>query len=136
MMAASDLPQGFQRRITGFKAGSCTFRMHVGLSELPKFTCLPHDEKDGPGEHHQSGIILAPTLDYMDRAFLDAKRHGRSKAPLVEMLIPSTDDDSLPPAGCHVASLFCQQFDTELTDGRHWAADEGRAAGRSLHPSR
>src|SRR3546814_7379538 len=76
MMDASDLPQGFQRRIKGFKAGSGTFRMNVALSELPKFTCLPHDEKDGPGEHHQSGIILAPTLDYMDRAFLDAKRHG------------------------------------------------------------
>src|SRR3546814_2481447 len=67
MMDASDLPQGFQRRIKGFKAGSGTFRMNVALSELPKFTCLPHDEKDGPGEHHQSGIILAPTLDYMDR---------------------------------------------------------------------
>src|SRR3546814_8501505 len=99
-MDASDLPQGFQGRIKGYKAGSGTFRMNVALSELPKFTCLPHDEKDGPGEHHQSGIILAPTLDYMDRAFLDAKRHGWSKAPIVEMLIPSTVDDSLAPAGC------------------------------------
>src|SRR3546814_10788613 len=59
MVDASDLPADFQRRIKGFKAGSGTFRMNVALSELPKFTCLPE-----PGEHHQSGIILAPTLDY------------------------------------------------------------------------
>ena len=97
--------------------------MNVALSELPRFTCLPE-----PGEHLQSGIIIAPTLDYMDRAFLDAKRDGWSKAPIVEMLIPSTVDDSLAPPGQHVASLFCQQFAPELPDGRDWDAEEGKAA--------
>ncbi len=110
MFAESDLPQDFRRRMKGYKAGSGTFRMNVALSELPHFTCLPHDPIQGPAEHHQSGIIIAPTLDYMDRAFIDAKLHGWSKAPIVEMLIPSTVDDSLAPAGQHVASLFCQQF--------------------------
>ena len=123
LMDASDLPGDFQRRIRGFKAGSGTFRMNVALSELPKFTCLPE-----PGEHHQSGIILAPTLDYMDRAFLDAKQFGWSKKPIVEMLIPSTVDDSLAPPGQHVASLFCQQFAPELPDGRDWDDEEGAAA--------
>ncbi len=123
LMDAADLPQDFQRRIRGFKAGSGTFRMNVALSELPKFTCLPE-----PGEHHQSGIILAPTLDYMDRAFLDAKQFGWSKAPIVEMLIPSTVDDSLAPPGAHVASLFCQQFAPELPDGRDWDDEEEAAA--------
>ena len=97
--------------------------MNVALSELPKFTCLPE-----PGEHHQSGIILAPTLDYMDEAFLDAKRYGWSKKPIVEMLIPSVIDDSLAPEGQHVASLFCQQFAPELPDSRDWDAEEGAAA--------
>ena len=99
MFGDGDLKPEFKRRIKGFKAGSGTFRMNVALSELPKFTCLPE-----PGEHHQSGIIIAPTLDYMDRAFLDAKRDGWSQKPIVEMLIPSTIDDSLAPAGQHVAS--------------------------------
>ncbi len=116
-------PEDFRRRMRGFKAGGGTFRMNVALSELPKFTCLPE-----PGEHHQSGIILAPTLAYMDRAFLDAKRYGWSKAPIVEMLIPSTVDDSLAPAGQHVASLFCQQFAPELPDGRDWDDEEEAAA--------
>ena len=106
----------------GFKAGSGTFRMNVALSELPRFTCLPE-----PGEHLQSGIIIAPTLDYMDEAFLDAKRYGWSKNPIVEMLIPSIVDDTLAPPGCHVASLFCQQFAPELPDGRSWD-DEREAA--------
>jgi phytoene dehydrogenase-like protein len=123
MFAEADLPADFRRRMKGFKAGSGTFRMNVALSELPRFTCLPE-----PGEHHQSGIILAPTLDYMDRAFLDAKRFGWSKRPIVEMLIPSTVDDSLAPEGRHVASLFCQQFAPELPDGRDWDAEEDAAA--------
>ena len=128
MFDDADLKPEFKRRVRGFKAGSGTFRMNVALSELPKFTCLP-----GAGEHHQSGIILAPTLDYMDEAFLDAKRYGWSKKPIVEMLIPSTVDDSLAPEGQHVASLFCQQFAPELPaneDGipRDWDAEEGAAA--------
>ena len=54
----ADLKPEFKRRVKGFKAGSGTFRMNVALSELPKFSCLPET-----GEHHQSGIIIAPTLD-------------------------------------------------------------------------
>lgn len=122
MIDPADLPNEYRRRMKGYKAGSGTFRMNVALSELPNFTCLP-----GEGEHHRSGIILAPTLDYMDEAFLDAKRYGWSKKPIVEMLIPSTIDDSLAPEGQHVASLFCQQFAPELPDGRSWD-DEREAA--------
>ena len=81
MFDEANLKPEFKRRVKGFKAGSGTFRMNVALSELPKFTCLPE-----PGEHHQSGIIIAPTLDYMDRAFLDAKRDGWSQKRLIRTL--------------------------------------------------
>jgi phytoene dehydrogenase-like protein len=123
MMAPSDLPPDFLKRIRAFRTGSGTFRMNVALSQLPRFACHPE-----PGEHHRSGIILAPTLDYMDRAFTDAREHGWSRRPIVEMLIPSTVDDSLAPAGAHVASLFCQQFAPVLPDGRDWDEEEGAAA--------
>jgi phytoene dehydrogenase-like protein len=119
-----DLTPEFRRRITGFRVGSGTFRMNVALSELPDFTCLPGK---AVAEHHQSGIIIAPTLDYMDRAFTDARAFGWSRSPIVEMLIPSTVDDSLAPPGAHVASLFCQQFAPVLPDGRNWD-DEREAA--------
>lgn len=118
LIAESDLDAGFLERIREWKSGSGTVRMNVALSELPDFTCLPGKDV---GEHHRSGIILAPTLDYMDRAFADAKLYGWSKKPIVEILIPSTVDDSLAPPGQHVASLFCQQFAPQLPDGKKWA---------------
>ena len=124
LVPADALPDDFARRIAHWRSGSGTFRMNVALSELPDFSCLPGRQ---PAEHHQSGIILAPSLDYMDRAFTSAKASGYSREPIVEMLIPSTVDASLAPEGAHVASLFCQQFSPQLPDGRRWA-DEREAA--------
>ena len=127
MIAPSGLPADFLRRIRAFKVGSGTFRMNVALSRLPNFSCLP-----GEGEHLQSGIIIAPTLDYMDQAFLDARQCGMSRAPIVEMLIPSIVDDSLAPPGGHVASLFCQQFAPVLPGGRSWDVEREAAADRII----
>ena len=64
----------------------------------------------------------------MDRAYDDARKFGWSREPIVEMLIPSTLDDTLAPKGAHVASLFCQHVAPELPDGRSW--DDHRDAGR------
>ena len=127
LIDAADLTPEFRRRASAYKVGSGTFRMNVALSELPDFTCLPGKVA---AEHHQSGIILAPTLDYMDQSFTDARQFGWSKKPIVEILIPSTVDDSLAPAGQHVASLFCQQFAPQLPEGRSW--DDEREAAADL----
>jgi phytoene dehydrogenase-like protein len=115
------LPQDFRERIGHWRCGSGTFRMNVALSELPDFTVLPGRSL---AEHHTSGIIMAPSLAYMEQAYLDAKAGGWSKRPIVEMLIPSTLDDSLAPPGQHVASLFCQHVAPVLPDGASW--DEHR----------
>src|ERR1700685_1657418 len=98
-----------------WKAGSGTFRMNVALSRLPQFSALPD-----PGDHHTAGIILAPSLAYMDMAYRDCVRFGWSAKPIVEMLIPSTLDDSLAPPGAHVASLFCHHVAPKLPAGRSW----------------
>ena len=111
------LPREFLERIRQWRCGSGTFRMNVALSELPDFGVLPGREL---AEHHTAGIIMAPSLGYMDQAYLDAKSGGWSKRPIVEMLIPSTLDDSLAPAGGHVASLFCQHVAPVLPDGASW----------------
>ncbi|HWG70424.1 MAG TPA: NAD(P)/FAD-dependent oxidoreductase [Steroidobacteraceae bacterium] len=115
------LPQDFRERIEHWRCGSGTFRMNVALSELPDFKALPGRDL---GEHHTAGIIMAPSLKYMDQAYLDAKAGGWSRRPIVEMLIPSTLDDSLAPKGQHVASLFCQHVAPVLPDGASW--DEHR----------
>jgi len=117
LLDPSALPPEFLRRISNWRSGSGTFRMNVALSELPDFTAVPGK---AVAEHHTAGIIIAPSLGYMDRAFLDAKQQGWSREPVVEILIPSTLDDSLAPPGRHVASLFCQHVAPELPDGRSW----------------
>jgi len=106
-----------------YQSESATLRMNVALSELPDFSALP-----GPGPHLSSGIIMAPSLAFMDRAYASAREHGWSREPIVEILIPSTVDDSLAPRGQHVASLFCQHFRYALPDGRSWDAERGAAA--------
>jgi phytoene dehydrogenase-like protein len=111
------VPSAMAARMKAWKAGSGTFRMNVALSKLPDFSALP-----GTGDHHTAGIILAPSLSYMDQAYRDCVRHGWSRAPIIEMLIPSTLDDSLAPPGAHVASLFCQHVTPQFADGSSWEA--------------
>jgi len=125
LIAPSDLDADFLHRIKGYKCGSGTFRMNVALSELPDFSCLPGRT---PQPHHQSGIIMAPSLAYMERAYMDARTQGWSAQPIVEILIPSIVDDSLAPKGSHVASLFCQHFNPDLPNGQSWDAVKEQVA--------
>jgi phytoene dehydrogenase-like protein len=118
------LPSGFRERIRLYRNGSGTFRINVALSALPSFTARP-----GDGDHMSAGIIIAPSLDYMDRAYQDARAHGWSRAPVVEMLIPSTLDDTLAPPGRHVASLFCQHVAPQLPGGASWDDSREEVAG-------
>jgi phytoene dehydrogenase-like protein len=110
-------PADFRERIARFRCGSGTFRMNVALSELPDFSALPGRDV---AEHHTAGIIIAPSLRYMEDAYFDARRFGWSQNPIVEMLIPSTLDETLAPKGAHVASLFCQHVAPNLPDGKSW----------------
>jgi phytoene dehydrogenase-like protein len=125
MVDSAALEPDFLARMRRWRCGSATFRMNVALSELPDFACLRGTNAQ---PHHASGIIFAPSLDYMDRAFADARRLGWAAEPIVEMLIPSTVDDGLAPKGAHVASLFCQHFDPTLPDGKSWDDEKERAA--------
>ncbi|MDP9413705.1 MAG: NAD(P)/FAD-dependent oxidoreductase [Pseudomonadota bacterium] len=124
------MPQGavspeIEARMSHWASESATFRMNLALSELPRFTSLPD-----PGDQLTAGIVIGPSLGYMDRAFLDARRHGFSSEPIIELLIPSTLDNSLAPAGAHVASLFCQHFPYQLPGG--WPARRDEVADRII----
>lgn len=114
----SHISRATRNHFRHYKCASGSFRMNVALSEMPQFPART--------EPHclEGGIIMAPSLQYMDTAFDDARTRGWSTRPIVEMLIPSLVDNSLAPEGRHVASLFCQQFDPAL--GESW--DEHRAA--------
>ncbi|MSQ70541.1 MAG: NAD(P)/FAD-dependent oxidoreductase [Betaproteobacteria bacterium] len=127
LVAPEHLDDDFRSRIERWKCASGTLRMNVALSELPSFSCRPGTQVQ---PHHGAGIIIAPSLEYMDRAWTDARSLGWARAPIVEMLIPSTVDTSLAPAGAHVASLFCQHFNPVLPDGRSW--DDAREAAADV----
>ena len=132
MIDADALPDDFLARIKSYRSGSGTLRMNVALSSLPDFKALPGAQQQ---PHHESGIVMAPSLAYMEDAWIDARREGWSRAPIVEMLIPSTVDDTLAPRGMHVASLFCQHVAPRLEETRAkatyrdgWADDRAREA--------
>ena len=117
----------FLERMKNYRCASATLRMNVALSALPQFACLP-----AAGTHHQSGIIMAPSLAYMEKAWFDARSGDMAGEPIVEMLIPSTVDDTLAPRGAHVASLFCQHFNPVLAHGKSWDGLREAAADRVI----
>ena len=109
-----DTVQRFER----YRCGSGTFRMNVALSELPDFTAAPGTAQQ---PHHQSGILVGPSLAYFERAYFDARSRehnpGWARAPIVELVIASTLDPTLAPPGQHVASLFCQHVNPQVEGG-------------------
>ena len=132
LIEAQHLPEDFRQRLAHYKSGSASFRLNVALSELPDFTCLPGTQAQ---PHHGAGILFAPHLAYMERAYFDARSHehtpGWSREPIVELNIASVLDDTLAPAGQHVASIFCQHFDPALRET--WATHKTAAADSVLN---
>jgi phytoene dehydrogenase-like protein len=112
------LPEDFKQRMQGYKNASGTFRMNVALNKLPEFTCLKSQPR-GTADHLTGGIIIGATPAHLEKAYRDAREHGWSRQPVVEMLIPSTLDETLAPKGQHVASLFCQHFDPKIDWDKH-----------------
>src|SRR5690606_30404387 len=121
------LDQDTGERIDRYRCGSGTFRMNVALSELPDFNAAPGSTLQ---PHHQSGILIGPSLRYFEQAYFDAKSKehnaGWARAPIVELVISSTLDDTLAPPGQHVVSLFCQHVHPEVDGG--WDAHRDTVA--------
>ena len=129
LVPAGAVDPALHARFTSLKSGSGTFRMNVALAEAPDFTCRP---SSGGTDHLGSGIVIGPTLDYLERAYLDARAGGWSKEPVIEMVVPSTLDDTLAPPGRHVASLFVQHVAPHLPAPRTWADPKEKEAFADL----
>lgn len=118
LVPRSALDDDTAERIARYRCGSATFRMNVALSELPDFAAAPGTHLQ---PHHQSGILIGPSLRYFEQAYFDAKSKehnaGWARKPIVELVISSTLDDTLAPPGQHVASLFCQHVHPEVDGG-------------------
>lgn len=118
-LAPEELPPEFRRAVSKIDYASASAKINVALAELPNFTCA-----SGPvgtvQPHHRGTIHLCPTLDFIERAFDDAKYGQPSKEPVLEITLPSSVDNTLAPPGQHVMNIFVQYAPYKLAGGKSW----------------
>jgi phytoene dehydrogenase-like protein len=112
MVGAEHLPDEFVSDVRRYKFRGSSGKVNLALDALPDFKCLP-----GPGPHLRGAISISPSVDYMERAYDDAKYGRYSRRPYIDMVIPSLTDPSVAPPGKHVMSCFVQYAPYHLKEG-------------------
>ncbi len=125
-VGAEHLPPEFTEGVHRIDYTSPSLKINVALAELPNFQALPGKE---PGPQHRGTIHLAPDLDYIERAYDDAKYGRPSERPILECTIPSVVDPTVAPPGKHVMSIFTQYAPTKLREG-DWEEEKEKYADR------
>jgi phytoene dehydrogenase-like protein len=120
LMEPGQLPAEFLEGVSRYKYRGSSGKVNLALEALPDFKCLP-----GPGAHLRGAISISPAVEYMERAYDDAKYGDFSRRPYIDMVIPSLTDPSVAPPGKHVLSCFVQYAPYKLREGT-W--DEKREA--------
>jgi phytoene dehydrogenase-like protein len=106
------LPDEFVQAIRNFRVRGSSGKVNLALSELPQFTCLP-----GDGPLHRGAISFSPSIDYIERAYDDAKYGHFSQRPYIDSIIPSMIDRDMAPPGHHVMSCFVQYAPYDIEGG-------------------
>jgi phytoene dehydrogenase-like protein len=125
LVEANQLPGDFVDTIRRFKIRGSSGKVNLSLSELPNFTCLP-----GVGPHLRGAISISPSVDYIERAYDDAKYGDFSRRPYMDIIIPSMIDPGMAPPGKHVMSIFVQYAPSDLTGG--WNETKREAFGDAV----
>ena len=112
MIEANELPGEFLEEVRRYKYRGSSGKVNLALDSLPNFTCMP-----GEGAHLRGAISISPAVDYMERAYDDAKYGKYSRRPYIDMVIPSLTDPSVAPPGKHVMSCFVQYAPYNLKEG-------------------
>ena len=120
------LPPPFAADVARFKCDGTSFKLNLALGELPNYRAFPGTE---PGPQHMGTAHIAPSVEYVERAWDDAKYGRPSRAPLLEITIPTTYDPSLAPPGKHLMSIFVQYAPYRLAEGT-WHRERDRFADR------
>jgi phytoene dehydrogenase-like protein len=108
-----ELPDEFAASIAAYQCTGPSMKMNLALSGLPAFTAFP----ETPGPQHRATIHLCPSIDYVERAWEEARQGQPSQNPMLEIGIPSMYDSTLAPEGHHVMSVFLQYTPYQLTGG-------------------
>lgn len=117
LISPDELPPDFRQAVSKIDYASASAKINIALSEPPNFTCLP---SAGIASHHRGTIHISPTLDYIERAFDDAKYGWPSTEPILEITLPSSVDRTIAPEGRHLMNIFVQYAPFRLADGRSW----------------
>src|SRR3984885_6843103 len=125
-MDPKDLPQEFLEQVRRFKIRGSSGKLNIALDALPHFPALPPDSPSLRGDMH-----VIDTVEMMERAYDDWKEGRWSRAPYIDMLIPSQIDPTMAPDGKHYMSVFVQYCPYELADG-DWDADKRRGFGNTV----
>jgi len=112
LLEPGDLPRDFLTSVDRYKYRGSSGKVNLALDALPDFSCLP-----GPGAHLRGAISISPGVEYMERAYDDAKYGEPSRRPYIDMVIPSLTDPSVAPPGKHVLSCFVQYAPYKLREG-------------------
>jgi phytoene dehydrogenase-like protein len=112
MDAARELPADFVEEIRRYKYRGSSGKVNLALDALPDFTCMP-----GDGPHLRGAISISPGVDYMERAYDQAKYGEFSRRPYMDMVIPTLTDPSVAPPGKHILSCFVQYAPYKLSTG-------------------
>ena len=122
------LPPTLAADVDRFKCEGTSFKLNLALGELPNYRALPGTE---PGPQHMGTTHIAPSVEYVERAWDDAKYGRPSRAPLLEITIPTTYDPTLAPPGKHLMSIFVQYAPYRLAEGS-WREEGDRFADRVI----
>jgi phytoene dehydrogenase-like protein len=118
LVGAGELPLDLVGEIERYRSRSGAVKLNLALSELPDFVAMPGKD---PGPQHPE-FVISPSVDYLERAWDDAKNGRASAEPMVDSVIPSTKDPTLAPEGRHVMTCFVQYAPYRLGDGTEWDA--------------
>jgi phytoene dehydrogenase-like protein len=126
LMEAGDVPAEFIDEIKRYKFRGSSGKVNLALDALPNFKAMP-----GPGAHLRGAISISPSVEYMERAYDDAKYGNFSRRPYIDMVIPTLTDPSVAPPGKHILSCFVQYAPYKLRPGLNWD-DQTEAFGNNV----
>jgi phytoene dehydrogenase-like protein len=126
LLDSKELPDEFVAAIRRIDYSSATVKINVALSEPPQFRCLPGS---GIGPHHHGTMHVCPGMEYIERAYDDAKYGKPATNPMLECTMATALDDTLAPPGRHLLSMFIQYAPYHLK-GTTWDAERDRFADR------
>jgi len=126
LMDPGNVPDEFVEEIRRYKFRGSSGKVNLALDGLPNFKCMP-----GVGAHLRGAMSISPSVEYMERAYDDAKYGNFSRRPYIDMVIPTLTDPSVAPPGKHIMSCFVQYAPYKLRPGLNWD-DQKEAFGNNV----